>query len=353
MLHDVRNRASLDKNLLPSALCFTVTNASHDVNSITFTDDATMVSVGCGDSSLRVWRNDNLPLGSIAGRTDATINNVPDEQRRTVLRGHSGPVYASDFSPDHRFLLSSSADQTVRLWSLASRSNVVVYPAHHYSIWDVTFSPVGYYYATASCDTTARLFSTDRTVPLRMFVGHLSDVLVVKFHPNSNYIATGSSDRTIRLWDVQSGHCIRLFSGHYGSITTLAFSPNGRLLAAAGEDLYITIWDLSTGKRLDTLVGHTSRICDIAFSQEGSLLASGGKDTTVKLWDTSSFGQTPCSLPAFTPSRVRLSSDIITPSSSLLSTFYTKDTPVQAVQFTASNLLLVGGTYARTTDAVK
>lgn len=98
------------------------------------------------------------------------------------LIGHSGPVYSVAFDPlggssrSPRYLLSSSADSTARLWSLDTLSNVVAYRGHLGSVWDVTWSPLGIYFATGSRDRTARLWSTDRIAPLRIYAGHLSDV---------------------------------------------------------------------------------------------------------------------------------------------------------------------------------
>merc|ERR1719223_2541113 len=100
-----------------------------------------MIATGFEDSSVRVWRNDNQPLGTPAGheRSDKTKTSetTPDEYRFAVLRGHSGPVYATSFSPDHRFLLSCSADSSIRLWSLSTRHNVVLYESHQLPVWDV------------------------------------------------------------------------------------------------------------------------------------------------------------------------------------------------------------------------
>jgi WD40 repeat protein len=75
-----------------------------------------------------------------------------------------------------RYILSSSADATARLWSLDTMSNIVAYRGHQNPVWDVDWSPMGIYFATASRDRTARLWSTDRANSLRIYAGHLSDV---------------------------------------------------------------------------------------------------------------------------------------------------------------------------------
>jgi len=94
------------------------------------------------------------------------------------LVGHSQPVYSLSFSPDNKFLLSSSADGTARLWSMDTKQNLVVYKGHSFPVWGVTFSPMGYYFATASHDRTARLWTTSVHYPHRIFAGHLADVNV-------------------------------------------------------------------------------------------------------------------------------------------------------------------------------
>lgn len=111
---------------------------------------------------------------------------VEDEgQPMRKLIGHSGPVYSLSFDPIYgsasspQALLSGSQDGTVRLWSLDTYSNLVVYRGHGRDpVWDVEWGPMGVYFATASRDRTARLWSSDRVTPLRMYTGHLSDVNV-------------------------------------------------------------------------------------------------------------------------------------------------------------------------------
>ncbi|GLD96148.1 hypothetical protein PINS_up004826 [Pythium insidiosum] len=288
-MEDARTRATLSRRALPSALCFSLVNAASHVTDMCFSDDATMVGACCDDGAFRVWRNDEQPLGTARGSVyqGGELPDEDDEDETTaVLRGHSSAVYGASFSPDNRFALTASGDSTVRLWSLAAKSNVAIYRSHEgFPVWDVRFGPHGYYFASCSMDRTARLWSTDRVTPLRVFAGHLADVDCVEFHPNHNYVATGSSDKTVRLWDVQSGKCLRIFTGHFHGVQALAFSRNGRYLASSGDDNYINVWDLQAGKRLETLIGHKAPVTSLQFSQESTILASSGLDATVRLWD--------------------------------------------------------------------
>jgi len=200
-------------------------------------------------------------------------------------------VYALAFDPvagpaaPPRHLLSASQDATVRLWSLDTYTNLVVYRGHREPVWDVQWGPRGIYFATASRDRTARLWTTDKTSAIRIFAGHLSDVNCVTFHPNSLYLATGSADRTCRLWDVQKGVCVRVFVGHRGSVNKVAISPDGRWLASAAEDATISLWDIGLGKRMKTFTGHSAAVHSLSFSAESSVLVSGGADATVRVWD--------------------------------------------------------------------
>ncbi|EEC81710.1 hypothetical protein OsI_25319 [Oryza sativa Indica Group] len=262
--------------------------------------------------------------------------STSDEARKscTLFQGHSGPVYSAMFSPIGDFLLSSSADSTIRLWNTKLNANLVCYKGHNYPVWDVQFSPVGHYFASASHDRTARIWSMDKIQPLRIMAGHLSDVDCVQWHVNCNYIATGSSDKTVRLWDVQTGECIRMFIGHRSMVLSLAMSPDGRYMASGDEDGTIMMWDISSGRCVSPLVGHNSCVWSLAYSCEGALLASGSADCTVKLWDVASSTKTLKMDDTKGGSANRLR---------MLKALPTKSTPVYTLQFSRRNLLFAAG----------
>ncbi|KAH7640217.1 transcription initiation factor tfiid subunit 5-like protein [Dermatophagoides farinae] len=294
----------LENDLLPSICLYTLLNAQQTTNETSaicaeISDDSTLLAVGFSDSFIRIWP---LTPGKLRGLKPANeLEHLDKESDDVILRimmdmggdlkilfGHSGPVYGLSFSPCRDMLLSCSEDTTIRLWSLLTWTNVVVFKGHCFPVWNVKFSPHGYYFASCSHDRTARLWATDNHNPLRYFTGHFADVDCVQFHPNSNYVATSSSDRSIRLWDCLNGQCVRLMTGHKDNVHVLAFENSGRFLASAGADKRILIWDLASGHLVADFSGiHTNSIYTLAFNRgpESIILASGGLDNRVILWN--------------------------------------------------------------------
>ncbi|XP_050363307.1 transcription initiation factor TFIID subunit 5 isoform X3 [Argentina anserina] len=348
ILEDLRNRVQLSSAALPSVSFYTFINTHNGLNCSYISHDGSLVAGGFSDSSLKVWDMAKIGQQSVGSDLQGENGTASSEQvagsnggKRpyTLFQGHSGPVHSATFSPLGDFILSSSADSTIRLWSTNLNANLVCYKGHNYPVWDVQFSPVGHYFASASHDRTARIWSMDRIQPLRIMAGHLSDVDCVQWHSNCNYIATGSSDKTVRLWDVQSGECVRIFIGHRSMILSLAMSPDGRYMASGDEDGSIMMWDLSTGRCVTPLMGHTSCVWTLAFSGEGSLLASGSADCTVKLWDITASTKLPKAEENRSGSASRLRS---------LKTLPTKSTPVYSLRFSRRNLLFAAGVLSKT-----
>lgn len=346
-LEDLRNRVHLSSLALPSVSFYTFINTHNGLNCSSISHDGSLVAGGFSDSSLKVWdmckigqaaKTSNLQGDNESGQSEQFLESDEGKGSYTLFRGHAGPIYSATFSPHGDFLLSSSSDSTIRLWSTKLNANLVSYKGHNYPVWDVQFSPMGHYFVSASHDRTARLWSVERIQPLRIMAGHLSDVDCIQWHVNCNYIATGSSDKTVRLWDVQTGECVRIFIGHRSMVLSLAMSPDGRYMASGDEDGTIMMWDLSSGRCVSPLTGHSSCVWTLAFSCEGTLLASGSADCTVKLWDVTSSAKTTKAdeNKGSGASRLRL-----------LKALPTKSTPVYNLRFSRRNLLFAAGALSK------
>ncbi|XP_059164243.1 transcription initiation factor TFIID subunit 5-like [Physella acuta] len=351
---EAKKRAKLDHSHLPSICFYTFLNSYQGVTSVDVTDDSSMMAAGFADGNVRVWSltpnklremKDPDDLDMIDKEADDVMERIFDERTASdnkKLAGHSGSVYAVSFSPDRAYLLSSSDDGTIRLWSLLVWTNLVCYKGHNFPVWDVKFSPHGYYFASAGHDRTARVWATDHYQPLRIFAGHLADVDCCQFHPNSNYVATGSSDKSVRLWDMLNGSCVRVMTGHKGTIHCLQFSPDGRYLASAGADNLVLVWDLSTGTLVAQLKGHTNIVYCICFSRDGTMLASGGLDDSIRLWDINKvLAEQDTETDTSIPSNVNVNDS----PSLLLGTYLTKSSTILGLHFTRRNLLIGCGPF--------
>lgn len=362
-----------------SVTMFTLHNTFDSVNCMEFSGDNSLMAVGTAESYIRIWSLDNSPLTS---PTDP-VDFQPSSSRRLI--GHSGPVYALSFAPttalpeepqtnghvngnmssktSHpRYLLSSSADGTIRLWSLDTWTNLVVYKSHTSPVWDVRFGPHGHYFLSCSVDRTARLWSTPNIAPLRLFVGHDSDVETTAWHPNGAYVFTGSGgpDKTVRMWSIQSGAAVRIFTGHTGNVTALACSNTGKVLASADDRGEILLWDLATGRLTKRMRGHgRGGIWSLDWSVESSVLISGGSDGTVRVWDVAPnkdaggkvIGEGGAGakvdgtgVAAGGAGKGKTKKDVVV-SPDQISAFPTKKSPVYKVRFTNMNLVVAGGAY--------
>lgn len=360
-----------------SVTMFTFHNTFDSINCVEFSGDNSLVAVGTSESYIRVWSLDNRPLTS---PTDPRTHQ-PSSSRRLI--GHAGPVYALSFSPSialpdsatngntasnrsedsqPRYLLSSSADTTIRLWSLDTWTNLVVYRGHQSPVWDVRFCPHGHYFASASADRTARLWSTPQIAPLRIFAGHDSDVETVAWHPNGAYVftASGGGDKTVRMWNLPSGSAVRLYTGHVGNVTALACSPNGQIIASADDRGEILLWSLAMGRLLKRMRGHgRGGIWSLDWSVESTVLVSGGADGTVRVWDVQpnkeSQGKVVGEGGAGTKidggavggggvTKSKAKKDVVV-SPDQISAFPTKKSPVYKTRFTQMNLVMAAGAY--------
>lgn len=339
-----------------------------------FSGDQMLVAAGMEQSYIRIWSMDG---NKIQPTYDYMDMETPANSRRLI--GHSGPVYAVAFAPsiardnpsvptNARWLLSSSADCTIRLWSLDLWQCMVVYKGHDQPVWDLAWGPFGHYFVSGGHDKTARLWVTDHIRQQRIFAGHDQDVDCVCFHPNSAYVFTASSDHTVRMWAVTTGNAVRLFTGHTGKITSLSCSKDGKFLASGDDQGSILIWDLAPGRLLKRMRGHgKGGVWSLSWSAESTVLVSGGSDYTVRVWDVHGPSQDSSQRllgdgttgpkvdnPTSTGAGAQSSSvggmgkkkgkDVVV-SSDQISAFPTKKTPVYNVQFTNMNLLLAGGAY--------
>jgi WD40 repeat protein len=80
---------------------------------------------------------------------------------RETLSGHAARVNDAAFSPDGRFIITASQDDTARIWDSESGLLLGALAGHTAQIYCARFSPDGRVIATSSADATVRIHIAD------------------------------------------------------------------------------------------------------------------------------------------------------------------------------------------------
>jgi WD40 repeat protein/tetratricopeptide (TPR) repeat protein len=256
------------------------------------------------DELLQAW--DTAQQARIAARPDAApapVTTFPAGQtaqhlgNREVLRltGHEGPVCSVAVTPDGRYVVSGSGDDTVRLWDLATGKEERRFTGHERWVTSVAVTPDGRYVVSGSGDFTVRVWDLATGKEERRFTGHERWVNSVAVTPDGKYVVSGSHDNTVRLWELATGKEVRRFTGHEAAVISVAVAPDGRYIVSGSGGVWankdwvkidntVRLWELATGKEVRRFTGHEYAVSSVAVTPDGKYVVSG-IDDGVRLWD--------------------------------------------------------------------
>lgn len=183
---------------------------------------------------------------SSSGDDEIFIRNLisPDKTIR-ALSGHERPVTGLSFSPDGKYLSSSSIDQTVRIWELSTGKNVRTFT----NPWKFPFASVAYSH-------------------------------------DGQLLASSSLDQKIRVWDVRTGEEVLNYETFDELPVSVNFSPDGAFLAwGSGTQSVVRVLNVSSWEELPPLRKDDGIVPKVLFSPDNNWLASAGESAAVRLWN--------------------------------------------------------------------
>jgi RNA polymerase sigma factor (sigma-70 family) len=204
--------------------------------------------------------------GERGGEADDTVRvfDVASGRRLAELRGHTGKILAVAFAPDGRSLVTASEDMSFRFWEPESGK------------------------------PTRRLAITGHLRSGKHSPGAPTRITSAAFSPDLKAAVTsGLWDDRLIIWDLTTGEAVRTIRLAKSSGSRLAVSPDGRRFASAsatrgnpdGDDDRIRLWDMATGREMLGLPTGGKGVQSLVFAPDGTSLATGMEDSTALVWD--------------------------------------------------------------------
>jgi WD40 repeat protein len=181
-----------------------------------------------------------------------------DNQLR-VLKGHTGTVASSEFSPDGTLAVTAGWDGTARIFDAASGRTLHTLASADRSrsqLTQASFSPDGRLVATAAQDGSVHVYTTaggrlvgswtrfKKAVAARWMERGAAQLLLISSH--------GDESRPAVLWNPRGATKPSYYGGSGGGTFYASPSPDGKLIVTAGwaandASMRVTVWDVDSG----------------------------------------------------------------------------------------------------------
>ncbi|KAG4940589.1 hypothetical protein JHK87_044460 [Glycine soja] len=214
--------------------------------------------------------------------TTASFTELDDDLVRSMSIGavfsdFGGMIHSIDFHRKDDLLVTSSEDDSVRLYDIANAKLLKTTSNKKHGIDRICFT---HHPSSVICSSKYNLESTGESLQylsmydnrcLRYFKGHKQRVVSLCMSPINDSFMSGSLDHSVRIWDLRVNACQGIL--RLRGRPAIAYDQQGLVFAVAMEGGAIKLFDSRSYDKgpFDTFLvgGDTAEVCDIKFSNDG------------------------------------------------------------------------------------
>ncbi|MBE6311479.1 MAG: hypothetical protein E7080_10590 [Bacteroidales bacterium] len=238
-------------------------NHYDNVTSVSFSPNGKFIVTVSRDNTAKIW---NTETGMQVGET---------------LKHNSG-VNSASFSPDSKFIVTASKDNMARIWNANTGKQVGETLKHDKYVNSASFSPDGKFIVTASNDNTAKIWNAETGQQVGKTITHDKYVYSAQFSPP--------------IWNAETGKQVGVSLKHDDSVRSASFSPDGKFIITASSDNTVKIWNAETGQQVGKTITHDKYVYSAQFSPNSEFIVTASSDSTAKIWNTKTGKQVGVSL---------------------------------------------------------
>ncbi|MBK7201397.1 MAG: hypothetical protein IPH87_12645, partial [Anaerolineae bacterium] len=152
-------------------------------------------------------------------------------------------------------------------------------------VWSAAYSPDGKFIITASGDQTARIWEAATGQEVLTLSGHTDNVYSAAYSPDGQFVVTASGRLTTRIWDAATGQsCINSAGSHRAGLFG-GLQSRRHVKSSPPVGTRPPIWDAATEPGARQIAGPPTGYQSAAYSPDGQFIVTAGTDLTARIWD--------------------------------------------------------------------
>ncbi|XP_062059057.1 apoptotic protease-activating factor 1 isoform X1 [Lepus europaeus] len=197
-----------------------------------------------------------------------------------IQTGRNSTIQYCDFSPHNHLAVVALSQYCVELWNMDSRLKVADCRGHLSWVHGVMFSPDGSSFLTSSDDQTIRVWETKKVCKNSAIV--LKQEVDVVFQESEVMVLAVDDVRRLQLINGKTGQIDYLTEAQ---VSCCCLSPHLQYIAFGDEDGTIEILELLNNRIFQSRIGHKKTVRHIQFTADGKTLISSSDDSAIQVWN--------------------------------------------------------------------
>jgi WD40 repeat protein len=255
--------------------------------SLDFSSDGSVL-VSASSLSSKPGPFSSVPLIRIWGLNPGEVPTVLH-----TLKGHTNRILCVKVSPDCEKLVSTSYDETVRVWSVQTGALLATCCTQSHMMKTATWTLDSKRIATAGDKPGIRVFEAATGRQLMEFKEPGRDLppfrtVCLAFVNDVRVLVCASVGPDVVVYELSEEQDVESFktllAEHERNVTGLVLSPDSKYIASTSWDNIMRVHDVKTGDALHHFEGHSMGADTLAWSLNGDYIASASMDWTACVW---------------------------------------------------------------------
>ena len=258
-------------------------------------DPADYTDIGTHNGQIRAieWSPDGRWLASSSPNGTVFVFDTRTRRKLHTFRIKDHAL-ALAWHPEKPILAVGSRDKTVTRWNVETGDRIDKTYTARASIQTMDYSPDGKLLVLGTWNTRGSAEVWDAEGDKHLFnLDRKHSVFATSFSPDGRLLATSDTDGKLIVSPTSKLHKGKpVWTRSLGRPAwAIAWSPDGSAIATAGEDRLVQIWNAASGDPIRSYEGHTAPIWLLDWSKDGQTILTGSHDRTLRLWNAHSARQ--------------------------------------------------------------